>query len=130
MNELENKKRCLQCKYCQINTCFLLANANISKINKCILECEEIKSIQENSLDHFIFYNNPMEYLSYLGYKDKENYPKPGQTVITLTGGFGSYNYGKILTVHSEDDIQIFLSDNFGEYCVQKSKWWRKLFKI
>ena len=130
MGELENRQRCLQCKYYSRNICPLMAEADVFKINKCILEYDEIKSIKENSLDNFVFYNNPIEYLSYLGFKDKENYPKPNSIVLTLTGGFRSHHSGKIIRVDSEDDIQIFLSDSVGKYCVAKSEWWKKLFKL
>ena len=68
--------------------------------------------------------------MSYLGFKEKENYPKPGETVLTLNGGFSSYDSGKFLKVDSEDDKQIFLSDNVWKYCVSKIEWWKKLFKI
>ena len=73
MGEFENRQRCLRCKYYSRNVCPLMAEADVFKINKCILEYDEIKSIKENSLDNFVFYNNPIEYLSYLGFKDKEN---------------------------------------------------------
>lgn len=130
IKHLENRKRCLQCRYYGVNVCPLLADADVFKINKCILEYESIKAIKENSLDAFIFYSNAKEYLSYLGFKERENYPKPGDTVLTLTGGFSTYYSGKFLSVDSEDDIQIFLSDSAGTYCVSKAEWWKKLFKI
>lgn len=77
-----------------------------------------------------MFYNNPVEYLSYLGFKDKDNYPGAGLIVLTLTAGFSSSYSGKLLQVDSEDDMQIFLSDKIGEYCVSKLEWWKKLFKV
>lgn len=130
MGKLENRKRCLQCRYYSSNVCPLMAGADVFQIDKCILEYEKIKAIQEESLDSFIFYNNSREYLSYLGYREKENYPKVGQTVLTLTSGFSSYYSGKFIKVDSEDDIQLFLSDSVGKYCVGKDEWWEKLFKI
>lgn len=130
MDELDNRKRCLQCQYYSRNACPLMANADVFKINKCILDYEEIKEIEENSLDAFVFYNNPVEYLSYLGFKDKDNYPSAGHIVLTLTAGFSSHYSGKFLQVDSEDDYQIFLSDEIGEYCVSKLEWWKKLFKV
>ena len=130
MGKSENRKRCLQCKYYGHNVCPLMADADVFKINKCILEYDAIKSIRENSLDHFVFYNNPVEYLSYLGYVDKESYPEPGQMVLTLTGGFGTYYSGRFLNVDSEDEYQIFLTDGSHRYCVAKDIWWKKLFKV
>ena len=59
MRELKNRQRCLQCKYYSRNSCPLMAEADVFKINKCILEYDVIKSLTENSLDHFVFYNNP-----------------------------------------------------------------------
>lgn len=130
MGKIENRQRCLKCKYYGRNVCPLMAGADVFQIDKCILDYKAIKSIKENSLDSFIFYSNPAEYLSYLSFKDKEHYPKVGSTVLTLTGGFSSVYSGKFLTVDSEDNIQIFLHDNYGQYCVAKADWWRKLFKI
>lgn len=130
MERIDNRKRCLKCKYYRANTCPLLADADVFKIDKCILEYETIKAIKDDSLDAFIFYGNPIEYLQYLGYKEKENYPKQGDVVLTLTSGFHSSHSGKFITVNSEDDNQIFLSDNVGQYCVSKAEWWKKLFKI
>ena len=126
-----NRKRCLECKYYGCNVCPLMAGADVFEINKCILEYDAIKKIPKNSLDEFVFYNNPIMYFAYLGYIDKENYPGPGEEVITLSIGFSSSYTGKFLVVTREDDNQIFLQDKYGkEYCVVKSAWWKKLFKI
>lgn len=130
MGRLENRRRCLKCMYYGHNVCPLMAGADVFQIDKCILEYEEIKAIRDGSLDSFIFYRNPAEYLSYLGYREKEKYPQVGQTVLTLTSGFRSCYSGKFVKVDSEDDIQIFLSDYAGKYCVCKDEWWKKLFKI
>ena len=90
MDRKENRRRCIQCKYYGRNVCPLMADADVFQIEKCILEYEEIKSLREGTLDHFVFWRNPIEYLSYLGYKDKDNCPVVGETVLTLTGGFSS----------------------------------------
>lgn len=132
---LENRKRCLQCKYYGCNMCPLLANADVFKIDKCILEYDVIKSIRPGTLDHFLFRRNAIEYLSYLGWRDKENYPKIGEKVITLTSGFSSVYPGKFLVVVSEDSHQLFLEDvnklpGAHQYCVLKEVWYDKLFKI
>ena len=130
---------CSECKYNRRCTCSLLNYVRIPQLteytDKCILDYEDIKSIHEGSLDYFIFSNNPKKYLSYLGYKDKENYPKSGDIVLALSG---SFEYNKLLRVHSEDGIQIFLSDidnehyleEEAEYCVEKDVWWNYLFKL
>lgn len=130
MDKLSNRKRCLKCQYYGCNVCPLMAGADTFKIDKCILEYDTIKDIKENSLDYFVFYNNPVEYLSYLGFKEKDNYPVPGQKVLTLTAGFSSSYSGKFVQVDSEDEVQIFLSDANGEYAVSKTEWWKKLFKL
>lgn len=130
MDKLENRKRCLQCQYYSRNVCPLMADADVFKIDRCILDYEEIKEIEEHSLAAFVFYNNPAEYLSYLGFKDKDNYPAAGDIVLTLTSGFSSCHSGKFLTVDSEDDVQIFLSDKINTYSVSKLDWWKKLFKL
>lgn len=130
VDEIKNRKRCLQCKHYGMNVCPLMADADVFKIDKCILEYDKIKSIKEGTLDWFVFLSNPKLYLSYIGYMDKENYPKIGETVLTLTSGFSSRYSGKFLHVASEDSIQIFLEDSAGEYCVSKESWWKRLFKV
>ena len=107
-----------------------MGGADVFGIEKCILEHKDIKSLKEGTLDHFVFWTEPLMYLSYLGYKEKENYPQVGETVLTLTGGFSCFNPGKFLHVDSEDNIQLFLSDEYGKYAVSKNAWWKKLFKL
>ena len=135
--KMQNRKRCIACKYYGVNRCPLLADASVSEIDKCILEYDSIKSIKSGSLDEFIYYNltTSKHYLSYLGWKDKENYPKVGETVATLRNGFGSLYSGKFLKVIEENDVQLFLCDlhSSGEerqYGVTKEDWYKSLFKI
>lgn len=130
MDRRENRKRCLGCKFYGRNVCPLMGGADVFQIEKCILEYEEIKSLKEETLDSFVFWRNPLEYLSYLGYRDKENYPVSGETVLTLTGGFSNVNPGKFIHVDSEDDTMLYLSDKIGSYCVAKDEWWKRLFRI
>ena len=131
--ELKNRKRCLACKYYGCNVCPRLADADTFQIDKCIIDYDTIKLIAPGSLDEFIFERNPKEYLSFLGYKEKENYPKVGQLCITLKSGFSSTHSGKFVRVIKEDDIQIFLEDAFSnkprQYCVEKRNWYELLFK-
>lgn len=126
--------RCLKCSYHSLFGCSLMGDALEKHIEKCILEYASIKSIPSGSLDEFVFYGNPLEYLSWLGYKDKKNNPKPGQQVLTLTSGFGSSRPGRILTVVSDSEKEIVLSscDSRDEhkFLVEKSKWWKRLFKL
>ena len=130
MDRISNRRRCLKCEYYKRNVCPLMGGADVFQIENCIFENKDIKSLKEGTLDYFVFWNNPSEYLSYLGYKEKEIYPKTGQKVLTLTGGFSSLNPGKFLYIDSEDDIQLFLSDADGHYVVSKDEWWKKLFKL
>lgn len=130
MDKLANRKRCLECKYYSHNECPLMVGADTFQIEKCILEFDAIKAIEEDTLDHFVFFSNPRLYLAYLGFKDKENYPKVGQKVLTLTGGFHTSYSGKFITVIGEDDIQLFLTDGIYEFCVVKDGWWKQLFII
>ena len=131
MEHEDRYERCLKCRYHSIYGCSLMGDALETHIEKCILDYDAIKAITSGSLDEYIFFRNPLEYLSWLGYKDKENYPKPGQMVLTLTMGFGSRNPGEILTVDSCLKIEIVLIDcNGHKYAVEKSKWWDKLFKL
>jgi hypothetical protein len=123
--------RCRNCKYYGCNECTLLARASIDQIDTCILDWNLIKAIEPNSLDEFVFFNNPIQYLQYLGYREKENYPKAGDTVLTLSAGFSTSRTGKFLTVDGSDDYQIFLSEGGKrKYSVQKERWYLKLFNL
>ena len=84
MEHEDRYERCLKCRYHSIYGCSLMGDALETHIEKCILDYDAIKAITSGSLDEYIFFRNPLEYLSWLGYKDKENYPKPGQMVLTL----------------------------------------------
>lgn len=135
---LRNRKRCLNCKYYGRNVCPLMAEADVFKIDNCILENDEIKAIKKDSLDEFIFFKNPIEYLSYLMYKRKDKLPEVGQTVITLKSGFSSYYSGKFLKVVRVEELnpnfyQINLNDLFDEddeekYGVTSDDWYNQIF--
>lgn len=134
---VENRKRCIACKYYGCNVCPLMADASTGCIDRCILDYDIIKAIQPRSLDEFIFHKNSIEYLQYIGKKDADNYPKKGELCLTLTAGFSSAYSGKFVQVIDEDDIQIFLTDaDVGEgarkdakYCVEKKDWYMRLFR-
>lgn len=129
-NVERNCERCLKCSHRSAYGCEMLAQTDVENINKCILEYPEIKSIQEDTLDHFIFYNNPVEYLSYIGSKDEDGL-QVGDRVITLRGGFGTCLTGKQLEVIDVDDVQFTLKDRKGDlYCVETCNWFLSLFKI
>ena len=74
MNKILNRKRCLKCGYYGRNVCPLMGDADVFQIENCILEYKDIKSLKDGTLDYFVFWINPLMYLSYLGYKEKENY--------------------------------------------------------
>lgn len=132
-NWIKNRKRCLTCQYYGKNVCPLLAEADVGRIDTCILEYPDIKAIKEGSLDEFVFYRNSKEYLSYLGFIRKNKLPETGAPALTLTGGFSSCYPGKLVKVIKIDDHQIFINDLAGDdkdakYCVPIGAWYEKLF--
>lgn len=131
-----------KCKFFAQNTC-KITNGYEEYMDKCILEYEKIKKIEKGSLEEFVFNNNPLLYLSYVGYKEKTDLPKIGQKVITLTCGFDSLEHGKILKVMNIDEKYIHLKDLYDEfedeyeyedyideYLVDIDKWWKNIFKL
>lgn len=123
---------CKECTHCAYGCCRLLAGAVCSSIKKCILEYEEIKSIKEGTLDYFVINKDPKEYLSYLGWREKENYPKVGEKLVRLTSGFDGALSGDIVTVVEDRSMwHIFIEDAKGvRSCIPKSDWYKDVFKL
>ena len=125
---LQNRKRCLNCEHYGLNTCPLFANADVFAIDKCILEYDEVKNIKKDSIEEFVFWNSPTTYLQFLGKGKSLNV---GDKVITLRGGFGSFDSGKFLTITDlEDDKYYFATDGKYDYCINKDKWYAQVFKL
>jgi hypothetical protein len=124
---LQNRKRCLACEHYGTNVCPLLANADVFAIDKCIFEYDDVKNIQPNSIEEFIFHNYPIIFLQWNG---KGKTLEVGDKVITLRGGFGTFNSGKFLTVTKIDKYQYWFTDGNKSYCVQKDKWYMSVFKL
>lgn len=87
---IENRKRCLNCKYYGRNVCSFL-NADVFNIDKCILDNENVKNLKEGSPEWFMFQNNILLYLKYLNYKRRDILPKKNTKVVTLVSGFCGY---------------------------------------
>lgn len=123
---------CKGCTHCTYGVCKLLAGADCSAIKKCILEYKEIKSIQEGTLDYFIINRDPKEYLSYLGWIEKEKYPKVGEKLVRLTSGFNDTRPGDFVTVVEDSDKwHIFVEDTKGvKSCIPKTTWYKDVFKL
>lgn len=126
-DRLQNRKRCLTCKFYSMNRCPMLAEADVGAIDKCILEYDAVKSIQSNSMEEFVFYNYPIIFLQW---SNKGKSLEVGDRVITLRGGFGTSYPGKFLTVTHFDNYQYFFTDGKGNYCVQKDEWNMSVFKL
>ncbi len=124
---LQNRKRCLACKYYLMNRCPIMAEADVFSIDKCILEYDEVKSIQPNSMEEFIFNNHPIIFLQWSG---KGKSLKVGDKVITLRGGFGTIYSGKFLTVTKIDNYHYHFKDGKHDYCIPKDEWYMALFKL
>lgn len=108
--ELENRKRCLKCKYYGCNTCPLMADGDVFTIDICVLDIIREKNWDENSPEMFMFKNKPVFFMSYISFLRKEKLPNVGNKVLTLHGGFGSFG-SRILYVSSIDDRYIELAD-------------------
>ena len=126
-DRLQNRKRCLTCKNYSMNRCPLFANADVGAIDKCILEYDEVKNIQKDSIEEFIFYNDPITYLKFIG---KGKSLEVGDRVMTLAGGFGSLYPGKFLTVTGCSDDYYWLKEEGHEYGVDRNDWYMKVFKL
>lgn len=137
-----------KCKFFNRGTCTIM-NQYEQYIDKCILEYEKVKKIKKGSLEEFVLNNNPLLYLSYVGYEEKIDLPKIGQKVLALTAGFDSLEHGKILKVTSIDEKYIHLKDLYDEfddefeneygdeyndyidgYLVDTDEWWESIFKL
>lgn len=121
--------KCLSCPHYKYHECRLMAGTDSAKLQKCILDYPEIKAIKtKDALHSYLFSTDPIHYLAYLG--SISNYPQVGEKVLSLTAGFHSLWPGKVMNVVRVDDYQIFLADDNGEYCVPKSDWWTKIFRL
>ena len=101
----------------------------------------------ENSPEMFMFSNNPILFISYISFLRKDILPKVGDKVLTLRGGFGSFE-SRILYVSEITDKYIELADfiideseivdedeyyelcNECEYYLSEiEKWYTELFR-
>lgn len=125
--KLHNQKRCLACKHYSRNCCPMMADASTSKIDKCILEYNDVKNIRPCSIEEFIFYNHPLIFLQWCG---KGKSLEVGDKVITLRGGFGTCYSGKFLTVTKSDEYHYFFTDGNNDYALLKDEWYMSVFKL
>ena len=133
----KNFERCRKCKYRCRGGCSLMFELYTEHINKCILEFDEIKDLKEDSCEKFLLYNQPKILLQFLGKQRADIFPKPGQKVLTLTGGFRSSNPGKIIIVEKLENNMIYLKDinGDGEYGVVlyddiDGGWYNRIFVL
>lgn len=124
---IQNRKRCIACKYYSRNRCPMLAEADIGSIDKCILEYDDVKNIKSNSLEEFIFYNYPTVFLQWMG---KGKSLEVGDSVVTLRGGFGTLYSGKFLTISDMSDNAYFAKDGEHNYVINKDRWYMDVFKL
>lgn len=131
--ELQNRKRCLKCKYYGRNVCPLMANGDVFNLDVCILDIINKKNWNENSPEMFMFRNNPTLLLSYLSFLRKDKLPKTGDKVITLRSGFNGYG-GNIRYVSRITDKYIEIvyanfDDETNKCCLSKiDTWYKDLF--
>ena len=125
--KIQNRKRCIACKYYSRNRCPMFIEADVGSIDKCILEYDDVKNIKLNSLEEFIFYNYPTVFLQWMG---KSKSLEIGDNVITLRSGFGSHCSGKFLTITDISDNEYFAKDGEHNYAINKNNWYMDVFKL
>ena len=75
-----------------------------------ILSIVKENNWDENSPEMFMFQNNPILFMSYISFLRKDILPKVGDKVLTLRGGFGSFE-SRTLYVSGITDKYIELAD-------------------
>lgn len=130
----ENRVRCLACKYYGMNVCPLMMKTDVFEIDNCILDLSEVKDLKEGSPEWFMFNNNPVMFLRYINFINKENLPEIGTKVFTLRAGFGGIG-GDIRYVTGIRDGYIRLSHNkdseeYGVGLSEINSWYNDFFKM
>ena len=72
MGKIENRQRCLKCKYYGRNVCPLMAGADVFQIDKCILDYKAIKSIEDMILSNYYNVVNLKNYSKFLDEAEHE----------------------------------------------------------
>lgn len=100
----------------------------------CPKEWPEIAEIQENTLEHFLFYRNSIEYFRWLSYQRRDELPQKGDLCLTLKSGFSSSTAGRCVIVDElYNEYNLFLRDMRNpekKFCVDPAKWWESLYII
>lgn len=105
-----------------------ISHANRQHLVKCLLEYDELKDIKKDSIEEFVFLNSPITYLRFIG---KGKTLDVGDLVMTLRGGFGSCNNGKLLNIIESDNDKYYLAtDGKYSYCIEKDTWYMSVFKL
>ena len=119
--------KCNECEHCKYRLCYLFAKRYVDEIDKCILDYDELKTIKKDSFEMFVLMNNPILLLQFIG---KNKVINVGDRVVSLRGGFGTLDTGKLMTVIDVHDACYDLWDGRHEYSIKKEEWWMEVFKI
>lgn len=139
MNLHEAAERCLHCRrdgdsdHCY---CRKFLDADLSRLEKCIMDYDCMNSIKPDSAEEFMFNNNQKLFFQYV---NRNKTLKVGDLVITLRTGFGQIGPGKILRITKIDERNGYYNAesvyprNENEsplgYGIQPD-WWLDVFKI
>lgn len=138
MNRHEAAERCLNCRrdgdsnYCY---CRKFLQADLSRLEKCIMDYDCIKNIKPDSAEEFMFNNNQQLFYQYV---NRGKILEVGDIVITLRPGFGSSGPGKLLRItkthgygdyYSAEAVYPNQNDSSLGYGIQP-EWWLDAFKI
>lgn len=121
--KLENRKRCLVCKYYGGNACPLMCDADVFEIDNCILDDPRIKELKNGTAEWFMFTHNTVLFLGYLNYQRRERFPLVGSKVVTLRGGFSGWA-GATRHIKEIDEKYITLVNSEGRESLSDIKTW------
>ena len=125
--EIRNRKRCLTCEYYGMNVCPLMANADVFKLDICILDIMKKKKYTLNSPEMFMFKNEPLLLLQWWSFQRENKIPNIGTKVVVLRQGCGGPT-GVVRTVVGIKENYIEITDGQQMYIIYKERWYKDLF--
>jgi hypothetical protein len=110
-----------------------MSDADVFKIDNCILDNPKVKELKEGSAEWFMFIKNPVLFLRYINYQRKDKLPNIGSRVVTLRSGFGGW-HGVTRYIKSIDEKYITLTATTNgegqEYISCIETWYDDFFEM